>query len=210
MRFKSIVSRILWLHIIVVGSASILMPLALYLLLVRETDALHRAAMHEQADRIAQHVSANANGAWTLDLPEGIRDLYSEAYGRYAYAVVDAGGQVLFSSHGDRSSIFSQDVRSPEPAYMTTRQGNAAMSGASLPKEIAGRKLWIEVAENLSHRELEVLCLIAAGKPLTDIANNLFLSVKTISTYRTRILEKMGMKNNAELMHYAMQHQLVE
>ncbi len=161
MRFKSIVSRILWLHIIVVGSASILMPLALYLLLVRETDALHRAAMHEQADRIAQHVSANASGAWTLDLPEGIRDLYSEAYGRYAYAVVDAGGQVLFSSHGDRSSIFSQDVRSPEPAYMTTRQGNAAMSGASLPKEIAGRKLWIEVAENLSHRDVLIDDVVA-------------------------------------------------
>ena len=47
MRFKSIISRILWLHMIVVGSASILMPLALYLLLLSETDNLHRQAMHE-------------------------------------------------------------------------------------------------------------------------------------------------------------------
>jgi DNA-binding NarL/FixJ family response regulator len=43
-----------------------------------------------------------------------------------------------------------------------------------------------------------------------DIARELSLSVKTISTYRSRILEKMGMKNNAELMHYAIQHRLVE
>jgi two-component system, NarL family, invasion response regulator UvrY len=45
---------------------------------------------------------------------------------------------------------------------------------------------------------------------ITDIARELSLSVKTISTYRSRILEKMGMNNNAELMHYAIQHKLVE
>jgi two-component system invasion response regulator UvrY len=64
--------------------------------------------------------------------------------------------------------------------------------------------------ETLSDRELEVLCLIASGKPLTDIANNLFLSVKTISTYRTRILEKLHMQTNADLIRYAIQKELIE
>ncbi len=64
--------------------------------------------------------------------------------------------------------------------------------------------------ELLSDREFQVLRLIASGKIVSEIGRELSLSVKTISTYRTRILEKMGMKNNAELMHYAMQHQLVE
>src|SRR5437879_2770689 len=64
--------------------------------------------------------------------------------------------------------------------------------------------------EKLSDREFQVLRLIASGKMVSEIARELSLSVKTISTYRSRILEKMGMKNNAELMHYAMQHQLVE
>lgn len=64
--------------------------------------------------------------------------------------------------------------------------------------------------ELLSDREFQVLRLIASGKIVSEIAKDLSLSVKTISTYRTRILEKMGLKNNAELMHYAMQHQLVE
>lgn len=64
--------------------------------------------------------------------------------------------------------------------------------------------------ELLSDREFQVLRLIASGKLVSEIALELSLSVKTISTYRTRILEKMGMRNNAELMHYAIQHQLVE
>src|SRR3989442_8197633 len=64
--------------------------------------------------------------------------------------------------------------------------------------------------ELLSDREFQVLRLIASGKIVSEIARELSLSVKTISTYRTRILEKMGLRYNAELMHYAMQHQLVE
>lgn len=63
--------------------------------------------------------------------------------------------------------------------------------------------------EMLSDREFQVLRLIASGKMVGEIAKELSLSVKTISTYRARILEKMGLKNNAELMHYAMQHELV-
>lgn len=63
--------------------------------------------------------------------------------------------------------------------------------------------------ELLSDREFQVLRLIASGKIVSEIGKELSLSVKTISTYRARILEKMGMKNNAELMHYAIQHQLV-
>lgn len=63
--------------------------------------------------------------------------------------------------------------------------------------------------ERLSDREFLVLRLIASGKTPTVIAKELGLSVKTISTYRMRILEKMDMANNAELTHYAIQNSLV-
>jgi DNA-binding NarL/FixJ family response regulator len=63
--------------------------------------------------------------------------------------------------------------------------------------------------ERLSDREFLVLRLIASGKTVTAIAQELSLSVKTVSTYRTRILEKTGMVNSAELTHYAIQNQLV-
>jgi DNA-binding NarL/FixJ family response regulator len=52
--------------------------------------------------------------------------------------------------------------------------------------------------------------MIAAGKTTTQIAEELFLSVKTISTYRSRILEKMKMKTNAELIHYAIKHNMFD
>jgi DNA-binding NarL/FixJ family response regulator len=64
--------------------------------------------------------------------------------------------------------------------------------------------------ELLSDREYQVLRLIASGKTVGDIAEQLSLSVKTISSYRARILEKMGMSNNAELMLYAITNKLVD
>ncbi len=64
--------------------------------------------------------------------------------------------------------------------------------------------------ELLSDREYEVLRLIASGKTPTQIASELSLSVKTVSTYRTRILEKMNLATNAQLTHYAIKGGLVE
>jgi two-component system invasion response regulator UvrY len=63
--------------------------------------------------------------------------------------------------------------------------------------------------ELLSEREFQVMCLIASGNTLSQIAEELSLSVKTVSTYRTRILDKMNMKSNVELTHYAIKHKLV-
>ena len=61
----------------------------------------------------------------------------------------------------------------------------------------------------LSDREYQVLRLIASGKPVGAVAEELALSVKTVSTYRTRLLKKMGMANNAELTRYALEQGLV-
>jgi two-component system, NarL family, invasion response regulator UvrY len=63
--------------------------------------------------------------------------------------------------------------------------------------------------ENLSDREYQVFCMIAKGQSLTEIGNELSLSVKTISTHRSRILEKMNLKKNAELIHYAINNELI-
>ncbi|AUT66986.1 response regulator transcription factor RqpR [Paraburkholderia hospita] len=64
--------------------------------------------------------------------------------------------------------------------------------------------------EKLSDREYQTLCMLASGKRLTDIANALSLSVKTVSVYRTRLLEKMKLRNNAELTFYVMSNRLVD
>jgi DNA-binding NarL/FixJ family response regulator len=65
------------------------------------------------------------------------------------------------------------------------------------------------IHETLSDREFQVLCMIASGKPAREIAEELSLSVKTVSTYRSRILEKMRMKSSAELTNYAIKNDLV-
>ena len=62
---------------------------------------------------------------------------------------------------------------------------------------------------NLSEREYQIMCMIAGGKTITDIASELALSVHTISTFRSRILKKMMMKNNAEITYYALKEGLV-
>ncbi|MBS3757282.1 MAG: response regulator transcription factor [Desulfobacterales bacterium] len=63
--------------------------------------------------------------------------------------------------------------------------------------------------DNLSDREYQALCMIASGKTVKSIAEELNLSEKTVSTYRTRVLQKMGMKSNAEITHYAFKYGLV-
>jgi two-component system invasion response regulator UvrY len=63
--------------------------------------------------------------------------------------------------------------------------------------------------EQLSDREYQVMCLIAVGKSLKEIADDLCVSISTINTYRARILEKMQLKNNTELTHYALKNGLV-
>jgi DNA-binding NarL/FixJ family response regulator len=64
--------------------------------------------------------------------------------------------------------------------------------------------------ETLSDREMQVLVLIGSGKQVTEIAQELNVSIKTVSTYRSRILLKMGMETSAQLIRYALQYNLVE
>jgi two-component system invasion response regulator UvrY len=63
--------------------------------------------------------------------------------------------------------------------------------------------------ELLSDREFQIFCMISSGKTVSTIAEELNLSVKTVSTHRVHILEKMKMKNNAELTNYAIKHQVI-
>lgn len=64
--------------------------------------------------------------------------------------------------------------------------------------------------EKLSDREYQIMWLLASGKTVGEIARQLFLSANTVSTYRARILKKINVRNNAELMRYAIRHQLID
>ncbi len=85
----------------------------------------------------------------------------------------------------------------------------SASLGERLAQEVAGDGAQ-PLHSKLSDREYQVMWLIASGKTVGEIAEQLFLSANTISTYRARILQKLELKNNAELMRYAIHHQVVE
>lgn len=64
--------------------------------------------------------------------------------------------------------------------------------------------------EQLSEREFQIFCHLAEGKTVSDISEALFISVKTVSTYRARLMEKMGLKTNSELTYYAVKNGLIQ
>ena len=85
--------------------------------------------------------------------------------------------------------------------------------GPSLAEALAMSLTWKTDGpphHQLSDREFQVMRMIAEGRTVSEIADDLCLSVKTVSTYRSRVLEKMNLKNNAELMRYALREELVE
>ena len=90
--------------------------------------------------------------------------------------------------------------------------GGRYVSSDLAEKYIFGDKKDLDRAphEKLSEREFQIMCLLAQGKSVTEIAREIFISDKTVSTYRARILEKMGMKKNADLILYAIRNNLIE
>jgi two-component system, NarL family, invasion response regulator UvrY len=109
-------------------------------------------------------------------------------------------------------------ITKDSPRAELVKAVNKVMSGGTYVSPALAEKLIIYLREDidrplhetLSDREFEVLRLIASGKTVSEVASILSLGDSTISTYRGRILEKMGMKTNAELTHYAIQKKLVD
>ncbi|MDN5001427.1 sensor histidine kinase [Bradyrhizobium sp. GCM10027634] len=135
--FKSLISRIVFLHIIAVAVVAIFLPLVLFWLLNSEIDQLHRAAMRAQAETLAERITVQPDGRVTFNLPDSLRGLYSEAYGRYQYDIRDTDGRLLFSSHKKTGGLDSESI-----------------SGADVIQTIGDTTFRIKVAEDLSHRDV--------------------------------------------------------
>jgi len=135
-------------------------------------------------------------------IPVIILTVYPEA--QYALRILRAGASGYLTKESASSELIA--------AIRKVQRGGKYIS-PSLAEKIAfaldtdSDKM---LHETLSDREYQVLHMIASGKTVTEIAEELKLSVKTISTYRARILEKMNMKTNAELTRYAFQNRLID
>lgn len=153
-RFKSIISRIVILHVIALAITSILMSLALSWLLNRATTNIHNDAMEEQAASVAHHLVPQADGSLALELPPRLQGLYSQPYGRYSYAVVDQSGKALFSSLKDHAPIFPADPRGPAVEFLEAHNGGALISGASIRRAVGDRTVWVQAAEDMANRDV--------------------------------------------------------
>jgi DNA-binding NarL/FixJ family response regulator len=135
-------------------------------------------------------------------LPVLILSIYSED--QYAMRLIKAGAAGYMTKETAPPEVVRALLRvaggkkyiSPTVAEMLANDLGA--NEAKLPHQI------------LSDREYQIFLMLASAKTVSEIADGLALSVKTVSTYRTRVLEKMHLTNNAELMRYAIDHQLSE
>jgi signal transduction histidine kinase len=160
-RFKSIISRIVILHIVAVVITSVLMSVALSWLLSYATDNIHDKAMQEQAVAVGEHLSAGPDGHLELKLSSDLLGLYSQEYGRYSYAVTDDQGRVLFSSLKDHSALFPADARAGAIEFLQQRRDNATVSGASIRKSAGGQTVWIQTGEDLANRDVLIDDIVA-------------------------------------------------
>lgn len=123
---------------------------------------------------------------------------------QYAINLLRAGASGYIRKDADTDEILR--------AVHVVLQGRRYMSEAV--SEMLARRLEDgaerPLHQELSEREFQVLCLLAGGSTVSQVAEQLFLSVKTVSTYRSRILEKFGMQTNAELTYYAIKNGLVQ
>jgi DNA-binding NarL/FixJ family response regulator len=136
------------------------------------------------------------------DLPVLILSIYSEK--QYALRALKAGAAGYLTKESAPDELIVAILKVARGGRYVTQ---------SLAEELAAAlagELEKEPHETLSDREYQVMCLLAAGNTVTEIARELSLSVKTVSTYRARIMDKLNLKSTAEIIRYALERGLVE
>ena len=155
----------------------------------------------------------------------GMPDLNGIEAARQIVTRVKGVKVIALSMHSDKRFVLEM-LKAGASGYMTKESAPEELVGAVKKAVGGGRYVSAALAEKLaslivhdtlvapherlSDREFLILRMIASGKTVGAIARDLSLSAKTVSTYRARVLEKMCLSNNSELVHYAFQYQLVE
>jgi DNA-binding NarL/FixJ family response regulator len=169
------------------------------------------AALSESWDLIILDISMPGRGGLDMlkeihgqrpQIPVLMLSMYTER--QFAVRAFRAGA----SGYLTKASAGAELIRAVKHILAGGRYVSAELAEQLLP--LMGSSSGGMSHERLSAREFEILRLIASGKTVKEIAVELSLSANTISTYRARILEKMNMRTNAELTHYAISNKLAE
>ncbi len=169
--FKSITQRIISLHVVTIVVTCACMPAALYLMLQTAATDLQHRSLRENADLITRYLAQKPGGGLELRLPGKLEALFSEAYGRYAFAVADASGAVLFSSLKSGAPLIAQDKRASSPVYLEGRRGDVPLVEASVPYKVGDSPVWVQISQDMEHRDVLI----------DDIVNEFFSRVGWIT-----------------------------
>ncbi|MBV8578754.1 MAG: sensor histidine kinase N-terminal domain-containing protein, partial [Acetobacteraceae bacterium] len=153
------------MHVIAVLAAAVVLPLALYWRIETTARHLHERALREQAAQIAQYLHRQANGDWTLVLPEQLRHLYSTGYERYGFAILAASGQVLFSNNDVNQPLLHIKHLQERPTYFERQVEQSRLFGATIPIVIDGQTVWVQVSEDEAHRDVLIDDVVASFLP---------------------------------------------
>lgn len=155
---RSILSRIVVLHVVAIIIAALVLRSILHWSLATDVAKFQLNKMTAQIEVFARNLKPSSAGGWSLSLPDGARDQYSEAYGRYKYAIIDDTGSVIFSSRPSKKPLFTVDLNANGiiPHNALTRGEAKTIAGASARKDIGDHPVWIQVAEELSHSDVVV------------------------------------------------------
>ncbi|MBS0519374.1 MAG: HAMP domain-containing histidine kinase [Proteobacteria bacterium] len=164
-RFHSIITRIVVLHVVAIAATSILMPLALYWLLNEAANNLHRDSLRSEAFIIGSFLRPQPDGKLVMDMPREMRPLYSPEYGLYAYAVIDTDGHVLFSSRPDGQALFTPDDKSLSDWLVRRRATGSELFGVTVARAVGEKMYFIQVGQDLAHRDVIIDDVVTSFLP---------------------------------------------
>jgi len=160
-RFKSILSRIIWLHVLALAGLFAAISFAAYFLLGATANDFEERVLHDHATAVASHLKASGGG-WSLELPPDLEALYSRGYGGYALTVVDDGGRTVFSSLPNRQLLSAPGQSATALSFFQQRQGKAIFYGINFPVRDGNRSATIQVAQDLENPDV-ILDDVVAG-----------------------------------------------
>lgn len=155
LRFKSILQRIISLHVVALAGVFGAISFAVWFVLDATANDFEQRLLLDHAMTVAEHLQL-AGDRWTIDLPPDLAALYGRGYGGYALAIIDEKGRVVSSSLPRRETLFTPNMPLRTPAFFHQRRGKAAFYGIDFPVRKGDHSATIEVAQDLENADVIV------------------------------------------------------
>jgi signal transduction histidine kinase len=160
-RFNSLLSRIVWLHVLTIGVAAVAVTLSTYFLLSDSATRFENQTLREHADIVAKYIEARPDGTVAVNLPADLRNFYADAVSGFGLSVVDGTGHVMFSSGSSGPAFLSIDPDAEGESYFQRANQGARYYAANIPERRGNQTVWIQITQNVEHPDVIVDDIVA-------------------------------------------------